>query len=376
MSKVYDHLFNPYTNIQMKRIPKSVKYLQQSEFIKLFEEFIKASYKGHRTKKNGEKIRTQTVDNYTYALKLLLEFSQKKQFEIKLFLANHLSPSELVKAKKYWQKFYQEFTDYLYDDLGHYDNYVGATIKQLRVFMNYLNAEIMLNVGEFHKSFHVPKEEIQIVVFTPEQLNYLIHDDKFNQQLLEEQKVIRDIFVFGCLVALRYSDLMGLRPLHLLNQENGTYLVVKSQKTGSESMVKLPEQALQIVKKYSSKKGKYLFPRISKSHFNRQLKILAVNVKQIELIKYRYRRKRPIPVFKDPMKKEHYQLADHITSHTMRRTAITTLLRLGMPEQTVRKISGHAANSTEFYKYIAYNQTYLDAETDKVFNKLSELKRQ
>lgn len=47
-----------------------------------------------------------------------------------------------------------------------------------------------------------------------------------------------------------------------------------------------------------------------------------------------------------------------------------------MPEQTVRKISGHAANSTEFYKYIAYNQTYLDAETDKVFNKLSELKQQ
>lgn len=43
-------------------------------------------------------------------------------------------------------------------------------------------------------------------------------------------------------------------------------------------------------------------------------------------------------------------MADHISSHTMRRTAITTMLRLGMPEQLARKISGHAAHNKKFFR--------------------------
>ncbi len=54
----------------------------------------------------------------------------------------------------------------------------------------------------------------------------------------------------------------------------------------------------------------------------------------------------------------------------MRRTAITTLLVLGMPEPLVRKISGHTANSKEFYKYVKYSESFLDEETDKAFDRL------
>lgn len=37
-----------------------------------------------------------------------------------------------------------------------------------------------------------------------------------------------------------------------------------------------------------------------------------------------------------------YRFCDLMSSHMMRRTAITTLLVNGMPEPLVRKISGHA----------------------------------
>lgn len=37
----------------------------------------------------------------------------------------------------------------------------------------------------------------------------------------------------------------------------------------------------------------------------------------------------------------------------MRRSAITVMLGLGVPEQVVRKISGHAPGSKEFFKYEA-----------------------
>ena len=54
----------------------------------------------------------------------------------------------------------------------------------------------------------------------------------------------------------------------------------------------------------------------------------------------------------------------------MRRTAITTMLCLGMPEQVVRKISGHSPAGKEFYRYVLWAQTYQDTETEKLFEKL------
>jgi hypothetical protein len=56
----------------------------------------------------------------------------------------------------------------------------------------------------------------------------------------------------------------------------------------------------------------------------------------------------------------------------MKRTAITTMLMLGMPGHIVRKISGYAANSKAFYRYVNLVQSYMNAETDNVFDKLME----
>ncbi|HUM98638.1 MAG TPA: tyrosine-type recombinase/integrase [Chitinophagaceae bacterium] len=60
----------------------------------------------------------------------------------------------------------------------------------------------------------------------------------------------------------------------------------------------------------------------------------------------------------------------HITAHTMRRTAITTMLIMGVPEQVVRKMSGHAAGSKEFYKYVNLAQDYMNKELSKAYQKL------
>ena len=47
-----------------------------------------------------------------------------------------------------------------------------------------------------------------------------------------------------------------------------------------------------------------------------------------------------------------YRFCDVATTHTMRPTAITTMLSLGVHEQVVRKISGYSASGKEFYRYV------------------------
>ncbi len=309
---------------------------------------------------------------YQYLLKLLLDFQEEKNFSLRINTASRFTKREFTAEKKYWKKFYNSFTDYLYIDLGCYDNYVGSNIKMLRAFFNYLSNDHGLNHHNFHKSFYVRKEEIPITVLTPEQLNYLIFDIDFENRLSEKLKRTKDIFVFGCTVALRVSDLMKIRPHHLEIIGENYYLKVHSKKTLTYTRIKLPDYSVAIVRKYKGKQ-KHLLPQTSLFNLNKNIRLLMQAAEWTQpCIKTRWKKGIMVPLYKNPNSKEHYRFCDLVSSHTMRRTAITTMLSLGMPEHLVRKISGHAANSTEFFKYVALSQLYVDNETDRMFGKLEQ----
>ena len=203
-------------------------------------------------------------------------------------------------------------------------------------------------------------------------LNYIIYDTTFNELVKQhELEKVKDIFVFGCTVALRVSDLLALSRKNLMIQNDKYYIKVKSKKTGVITSIKLPEYAVTIIKKYKGQQ-KTLLPYISKGYLGIQLKRMGQLIPDnFEIVKTRERRGKQVIVYKDPKKKIHYKLSDHITTHTMRRTGITTMLNLGMPEHLVRKISGHAANSREFFRYVELSQSFMDNETDKIFEQIS-----
>jgi len=353
-------------------ITKKTKQLEHEQFMLLIDDYIKDSYSGKRRKKNGLKINQGTIRNYEYLQKSLISFYEETNFEIKLYIHKNLTQKEKDVANKYHKKLYDNFTSFMYKS-GYYDNYVGLIIKCLRSFYNYLITERNIDVGSFHKSFYVPIEDIPIIALTHEQLQYIIYDKEFNNKLDEKLLEIKDIFVFGCTVALRVSDLLSLTKNNLVIQGKNYYLKVKSIKTGTYTNIKLPEYAIDIIKKYQENKGIKLLPEISIAWFNKRLKEMAKYISNdFEIIKTRERRGKQVIVYKNKERRTHYKLSDHITTHTMRRTAITVMLSLGMPEHLVRKISGHAANSKEFFRYVELSQKIIDIETDKVFEKISD----
>jgi len=344
------------------------------DFFEHYDKFVKDSISGKRLQKNGKRLRTGSATNYKYLRKLLSEFSIEKKFELRIRSSIKLSKREFATEKNYWKKFYKYFTDYLYNDLGHYDNYVGNNIKMLRVFFNHLNLDSGFRAGEFHKNFYVRKEEIPIVALLPEQLNTLIYDVEVGEQLNASLKATKDIFVFGCTVALRVSDLLNLKPLNLEKQGEFYYLKATSKKTQTFTRIRLPGYCVEIIKKYKNK-YKTLLPPISNVNLNKNIKKLMEAYGWTNpALKTRERRGIQVQVYKNSRTRESFRFCDLITSHSMRRTAITTMLCLNMPEHIVRQISGHSANSKEFFKYVKLSQSYMDQETDKVFEKL-ELKR-
>ena len=186
-------------------MPRQAKEL---DFFALFGDFISHSRRGRRVQPNGKRISAGTLANYNYTQQLLIAFCNEKGFVLRIRPLRRLNSRELATEKNYWKKFYKKFTDYLYDDCGHYDNYVGQNIKILKAFLNYVNKELVPGAGDFHKLFYVRNEEIAIHPLLPEELNFLIYNEPFEQVLSPRLREVKDVFVFGCTVALRVSCLL------------------------------------------------------------------------------------------------------------------------------------------------------------------------
>lgn len=61
-----------------------------------------------------------------------------------------------------------------------------------------------------------------------------------------------------------------------------------------------------------------------------------------------------------------------LTTHVMRRSGITLMSQLGMKENLIRRISGHAPNSKEFYRYIKIAQEWQDEESERVHKQIAD----
>ncbi|MEO6355975.1 MAG: hypothetical protein ABIU77_15170 [Ferruginibacter sp.] len=121
----------------------------------------------------------------------------------------------------------------------------------------------------FTKKFYVCKEEIPIVTLLPEQLRYLINDKDFENGLSRPLQKSKLIFVFGCTVALRISDLFAIRFADVQEIGNTCYLSVKTIKNGTDVRIKLPEYAKRIINEFKATAGKRktVFPPILNSRF-------------------------------------------------------------------------------------------------------------
>jgi integrase len=344
----------------------------QLQFKEQFSQFIKASRSGRRLTPSGKRITKGTITNYQHVYKLIEEFENKSTDKLRIQLLHRASMRALQREKNYWKRFFIQFSNFLYKEKAYYDNYTTNVFKIIKTFFNYLQKEKGFIVGNYHKSFRIPLHESSPIVLLPEQLNFLITNKEFENSLNPYLKRAKDIFVFGCTVGLRYSDLMKLRKTNIVYSDKEASLALFTQKTTTEIKIPLPGYLLDIVHKYRRKAGKFILPRLSSTNINLQAKKLVKAAGwQSSLQKNLSRRGKMIEI--KSLDGNTWPFYRHITAHTMRRTAITTLLIMGVPENMVRKISGHAPGSKEFYKYVAIAQQYLNEQVKNAYKKLVEL---
>ena len=220
-------------------------------------------------------------------------------------------------------------------------NTIAKDVQVIKAFMNEaIDQSLTTNLQHKNKKFTASWEEIDAVYLSEQEILKLYEFDLSNNKRLEG---VRDLFVFGCCVGLRYGDYSDIRPENIIKEGKDHYIKMNTQKTGGLVIIPCSPLVMQIFKKYEHNPNK--LPESKENQpFNRDIKEaskLAGMTEKGRLID-----------------KPGMELWECISSHTARRSFATNLYLEGYPTIEIMKITEHKTEKA-FMKYIRVSK--LDA---------------
>jgi integrase len=248
---------------------------------------------------------------------------------------------------------FDRLKQYAFSDKKKYANNTFAkTIKVLKIFLNWCEERGYYS-GKLPKGFKASERDITPITLTVDEFKTIYHKDFESKK---HQKT-RDIFCFGCLTGLRYSDLMRVR--RDMVQDGYLYLTIKKVKEPKK--IPLVDMAITILDRYKEQPV-YALPHISNQKFNTYLKEVC---KEAEI---------EAPVTIDTYSGNKWTQVTQpkhklITAHVARKTFITLSFYLGMNIKVVQEITGIKQEAT-LRKYLQIADLLKQEEMNKAWGKL------
>lgn len=306
--------------------------------IKYIENYINECTTGKRLTPQGTKYQIWTIKGYKTLLYHLNEYMTKKH--------QKLDFSDIT------VDFYDDFMFYFHSN-NYATNTIGKHIKNLKVMMRAALDEGVHSNSEFQrKKFKIVTEESDTIYLTEEELEKIYNLDLSKNTRLEK---VRDLFIVGARTALRFSDLINLKPNNFIQNSKGSFMKVHTQKTKEEVIVPLKREVIEILNKYDG----HLPRNISNQKMNDYLKEIG-KIAEINSKESKVSTKGGLRV------EETFEKWELLTTHTARRSAATNLYLAGFPTLSIMKLTGHKTEKS-FMKYIRMSKednAYKMAESD------------
>jgi integrase len=237
--------------------------------------------------------------------------------------------------------FYYKFVNYLQHTANLSTNAIGKIVQILKVFMaEGVDLNLTNNLEFRKKKFAVTREETDAVYLSEDEIMTLYKHDFGDNKRLEQ---VRDLFVFGCWVGLRFSDYNNVKPENIIDVNGEKFIRIKTKKTGAVVYVPCNPVVMAIFKRYEKSPNK-LPKSISDVKFNLYIKEACKAAGLTETGRL--------------LNEPDAELWQHVTSHTARRSFATNYYLEGFPTTDLMKITGHKTEKS-FRQYIKV--TKLDA---------------
>ena len=294
--------------------PVEVVELKKESIYDLIDRFIK-----NEITVKGKNKASATIKTYKTTLSHLMAFEKKFKYPINF---------ESITIN-----FYHKFTSYLREE-GKGDNTIGKNIQVIKVFMNTaIDMKLTDNTDFKKEAFSVLRVDTDAVYLTEKEILSFYNYDLSNNKRLER---VRDLFVFGCYVGLRFSDYSNIKPENLIMVKGKQFLKVKTQKTDELVIIPCHTIVKQIFEKYYGATLNSLPPTISNQKFNKFIKEAAKIAGLTETGRLSNNLSLP--------------LCECISSHTCRRSFATNYYGK-IQTKTLMQITGHKSERT-FLRYI------------------------
>jgi len=292
----------------------------------LFDRFISGEIKN-----KGKDKSPHTLQNYTATKGHLKKFDEKTRYGVNFDNIN--------------LDFFYKYIDFLKKNLKLSANTIAKDINVLKtVLRRAIKLKYTTNIAWQDDEFVYAGEDTDAVYLTEKEIIALYRYDFSDDKRLEQ---VRDLFVFGCFVGLRFSDYSNIRPENIVEIEGELFIKLSTQKTKELVIIPCNPIVLEIFEKYKDNPNR--LPRtISNQKFNEYLKGNPnkggkgrVGVCQLAGLTEKGR------LSTDPS----LELWQCISSHTARRSFATNYYLSGFPTIDLMKITGHKTEKA-FLRYI------------------------
>ncbi len=287
--------------------------LKNSQLSKLIDGYSKENFKADRLEfipftesfiqltEASKKVTYRRIQDYKNTVRILLDFEAVESYPLKY---------ETIDIH-----FISKFLQYL-ERNGHSQNNRRKILKMIKRFLR-----VALNEGH-HSNLHFTTDAWTVKEVLPDNI-YLnasqIEDIRF-AEIPEHLNRIRDKFILGCNVGLRFSDLSKLDLSNVVIHEGRSMIRVIQGKTGELVVIPINSTVQNIIDKYGG------FPESTTAeYFNRSIKEIA--------------------------RAAGLEVWEQVSSHTMRRSFATNAYIAKVPAQSIMKITGHKTEAS-FLRYI------------------------
>ncbi len=232
-------------------------------------------------------------------------------------------------------EFLDDFIIYLEDQGLRHNTIVGYILKIQ--FLIRRASQYNYAVDVTYDEIDLKCEPTNAVFLSMNEITRIYYYKFVKQDKRKAKERIRDMFVLGCLTALRYSDYSRLTSHNLVNG----YIMIRTKKTNVDVKVPAHDYVKEIFDKYHG----YVPSGLCIQYFNKYLKVIMREIGLNDLVTYSYTKGGELIT----VTREKWEL---ISSHTARRSAATNMYLTGrMKTLEIMKLTGHRTEQN-FFRYI------------------------
>lgn len=287
---------------------------KKTTFFGDYEQMLEDMRSGKLLKKDGNRFSDGAIRPCENAKKAFQEYEKQSGFKFSYQMT---------------QNDYMVYLKWL-NDRNYSKNTIAWAVGYLAGFFSKMHAAGK-HTNMLYKDWKYAGEESDTVYLSVKEITAL-----YNLDLKGGQERARDIFVFGCWVALRAKDLKRINEY----ERRGDVFEILTNKTKEKVIIPIHWMADKIYKKYNGVLPVYSTPEGLNYHLPDICKAAGINERRL------------VTITRGGIKQaEYYYKYDLVSIHSARRCFATNMYLAGFPVRSIMKITGHRTEIS-FFKYI------------------------